>query len=191
MCSYLQRKACSSCPGWQPWGRGLAQCAWSHWQTHLRRENRTFTQNCSLSQDIIRLSWQICPKLTSQDGLVNTQGGGLDGNNPDVSGDFVTNCGESQRRHHWNEFLIFLLNSHYYIEHKINAAVVSQGTELTPRTSQMTWNMQRLLDLLHFLDYSFSIFHEFLHVFFVLFIFLTFFFFSIGKHFLMSALEWC
>lgn len=35
-------------------------------------------------------------KLTSKDGLVNTQGGGLDGNNPDVSGDFVTDCG-SQR----------------------------------------------------------------------------------------------
>lgn len=32
-------------------------------------------------------------ELTSEDGLVNAQGGGLDGNNPDVSRDFVTNCG--------------------------------------------------------------------------------------------------
>lgn len=29
--------------------------------------------------------------FTSEDGLVDTQGGGLDSNNPDVSGDFVTN----------------------------------------------------------------------------------------------------
>lgn len=34
--------------------------------------------------------------LTSKDGLINTQGGGLDGNNSDVSGDFVTNCGNNR-----------------------------------------------------------------------------------------------
>lgn len=32
--------------------------------------------------------------FTSEDGLIDTQGGGLDGNNPDVSWDFVTNCGK-------------------------------------------------------------------------------------------------
>lgn len=37
--------------------------------------------------------------LTSKDGLVNTQGGGLDGSNPDVSGDFVTNCGIKENQH--------------------------------------------------------------------------------------------
>lgn len=32
-------------------------------------------------------------RLTGEDGLVDTQGGGPDSNNPDVSGDFVTNWG--------------------------------------------------------------------------------------------------
>lgn len=31
--------------------------------------------------------------LTSKNGLVNAEGGGTDGNNPDVSGDFVTDWG--------------------------------------------------------------------------------------------------
>lgn len=39
--------------------------------------------------------------LTSEDGLVNTQGGGLDGNDPDVGGNFVTNCWD------YREYLIF------------------------------------------------------------------------------------
>lgn len=38
-----------------------------------------------------RVCSQSAPRLTSEDGLVDTQGGGLDSNNPDVSGDFVTN----------------------------------------------------------------------------------------------------
>lgn len=39
------------------------------------------------------VSPQSALRLTSEDGLVDTQGGGLDGNDPDVSGDFVTNWG--------------------------------------------------------------------------------------------------
>lgn len=38
-------------------------------------------------------------KLTSKDGLVNTQGGGLNRNNPDISGDFVTNCAKKRSSH--------------------------------------------------------------------------------------------
>lgn len=46
---------------------------------------------------MVRVRGQSGLRLTSEDGLVHTQGGGLDGNNPDVSGDFVTNWGKTQR----------------------------------------------------------------------------------------------
>lgn len=52
-----------------------------------------------------KASW----KLTSKDGLVNTQGGGLDANNPDVSWDFVTNCGNNREAiMKMNSFLSYL-----------------------------------------------------------------------------------
>ena len=34
--------------------------------------------------------------LTGQDGLINSQGGGQDRDNPDISGDFVTDCNENK-----------------------------------------------------------------------------------------------
>ena len=40
-------------------------------------------------EEIQAQAWWL--RLTSEDGLVNTEGGGLDANDPDVSGDFVTN----------------------------------------------------------------------------------------------------
>lgn len=49
-----------------------------------------------IKEKSIKGRFRVSRKLTSKDGLVNTQGGGLDGNNPDVSGDFVTNCGDNK-----------------------------------------------------------------------------------------------
>ena len=46
-------------------------------------------------------------EFTSKDGLVHTQGGGLDGNKPDVSGDFVTNCGD-HRKKNFTKLIFFL-----------------------------------------------------------------------------------
>ena len=34
--------------------------------------------------------------LTGQDGLINSQGGGQDRDNPDIGGDFVTDCNENK-----------------------------------------------------------------------------------------------
>ena len=35
--------------------------------------------------------------LTGQDGLINSQGGGQDRDNPDIGGDFVTDCNENKQ----------------------------------------------------------------------------------------------
>lgn len=60
--------------------------------------------------------------LTGKDGLVDTQGGGPDGNKPDVSRNFVTNCGKQR---------VFLINTHCLLCMTVFCIELSKQIHLT------------------------------------------------------------
>lgn len=64
----------------------VAEIIWKSCSAFL--EHPESSPEAKLSQTVLRIASE---QLTGEDGLVNTQGGGLDGNKSDVSGDFVTN----------------------------------------------------------------------------------------------------